>query len=195
MARALQEFEYIEPDSLEATIAALQSDDALPFAGGVDLVLEMRLRHVKPGKLVSLRKLAGLSHISVDADGGLRIGALTKLSAVANDDNVRSGWVALSEAVGIVGTPQVRNMSTLAGNLCAASPLSDISPVLLAYNAEATVVGPAGERRLSIAAAGAQFGSDRIGGRRDCHRDLHTAAASRLGGEIHTLSEAALSRR
>ena len=77
MARGLHGFEYVEAESLAAAIAALNADDAVPFAGGVDLVLEMRLRHVAPGRLVSLRRLDKLSYLNVDSDGHLRIGALT----------------------------------------------------------------------------------------------------------------------
>jgi 4-hydroxybenzoyl-CoA reductase subunit beta len=60
----------------------------------------------------------GLRGVTLEADGGLRIGALTQLAWLAQDPTVKEGWPALCEAVGAIASPQVRNMGTLGGNLC-----------------------------------------------------------------------------
>lgn len=150
MARGLQPFEFFEPDTLSEATTLLEGADAAALAGGVDLVLDMRLRNIAPATLVSLRKLPDLDYVKIDPEAGLCIGALATISAIAGDSRVRENWPTLHAACSVVGTPQIRNMSTLVGNVCAASPLSDIVPTLCLHNATASVTGPAGDRVIPV---------------------------------------------
>jgi len=68
--------------------------------------------------VVSLTALDGLKGVTETADGGLRIGALTTIAAIAADERVRTRYTALAEAAGSVASPQLRNQGTIGGNLC-----------------------------------------------------------------------------
>jgi carbon-monoxide dehydrogenase medium subunit len=67
------------------------------------------------------------------------------------DERVRRDYTALVEAAAVVGSVQIRNRATLAGNICNASPAADTAPALLAYGAAVNLVGAAGRRRVALA--------------------------------------------
>jgi len=81
---------------------------------------------------------------------GLRIGALVKHAALENSPLLRDGWGILASAAHKVGSPQVRHLGTLGGNLCNASPAADTAPALLVLEAEATLVRQEGERHIPL---------------------------------------------
>lgn len=111
------------PTSLAEAIA-LKSEfgtDAAYFAGGTDLLPNLKLLQVDAQVLIALADVAELRGIeTVDRDGGhaLHLGAATRLSTLATDPIVRRLVPALADAAGRVASPQVRNMATLGGNLC-----------------------------------------------------------------------------
>jgi carbon-monoxide dehydrogenase medium subunit len=72
------------------------------------------------------------------------------MTEIAADERVRRDFGALAEAAAVVGSAQIRNRATLAGNICNASPAADTAPALLVYGASVVVAGPAGERRIAI---------------------------------------------
>lgn len=85
-------------------------------AGGTDVM--DRLHHGRiPGPIVDLRDLSGLDRITGTPGGGLQLGARLTLGEVAADPAVRAGWPGFAEAVGGLGTPQIRTVATLGGNL------------------------------------------------------------------------------
>ena len=100
-----------------AALLARLGDDARPLAGGTDLLPNMRAELLRPGVLV------GLSGIEpepprLEADGSLRIDALTRLASLAHSDLVREKLPMLAESAHAVGSRQIREMGTLGGNLC-----------------------------------------------------------------------------
>jgi xanthine dehydrogenase YagS FAD-binding subunit len=109
-------FEYARPDSPEAAAALLEAGDARPMGGGTDLLPQLD-RGIRPaGTVVDLRPL-GLAGIET-ADGALRIGATTSVAELARDPRVADGYAALATAAAAVASPQLREMGTVAGNLC-----------------------------------------------------------------------------
>ena len=74
-------------------------------------------------------------------DGRLVIGALAVMEDIANDAVVRRDFTALAEAAAYVGSVQIRNRSTLPGNICNASPAADTVPALLVYGATVVCIG------------------------------------------------------
>jgi xanthine dehydrogenase YagS FAD-binding subunit len=109
-------FAYERPDSPEAASALLQAGDARPMGGGTDLLTQLD-RGIRPtATVVDLRRL-GLAGIEV-ADGALRIGATTTVAELARDPRVADGYAALASAATAVASPQLREMGTVAGNLC-----------------------------------------------------------------------------
>ncbi|MFW6078255.1 MAG: FAD binding domain-containing protein [Gemmatimonadota bacterium] len=115
----LHEYAYHRPDALDAALALLDEhgDDAMPVAGGTDLVPNMKHRLFSPGHLVALKGIAELRGIEA-VDGELRIGATETLSAVSRHPLVRRHFASLARAAGNVAGPQLRNMGTIGGNLC-----------------------------------------------------------------------------
>lgn len=116
----LPRFRHLAPATLAEAAAALADlgPDAVPLAGGTDLVPNMKRRQHTPAAVVSLRGIAALRERAGDARAGLSLGAMTRLAAVAGDPGIEAGWPALSRAAALVGTPALRNMGTLGGNLC-----------------------------------------------------------------------------
>ena len=72
------------------------------------------------------------------------------MTDIVRDERIRRDYEALAEGAAVVGSAQIRNRATLAGNICNASPAADTSPALLVYGAIVTVAGPAGTRRIAI---------------------------------------------
>src|ERR1700674_5298064 len=112
-------FEFRAPRTLEEAARILDGErtNAMPLAGGTDLLPNMKRRQQVPRTLMSLRHIQSLSDIEL-SDGGLRLGACLTLSDIAADPRFRNGLTALAQAASLGATPQIRNMATLGGNIC-----------------------------------------------------------------------------
>lgn len=135
-----QEFEYLEPGTVDEALALLDRyRGASPriLAGGTDLIIRMKTGALRPEQIVSVRKIPELQYIA--PDNGLRIGAVTLLSRLERSPEVKGGYSALYEAVRSMAAPAVRNMGTIGGNLCNASPAADTAPPLIAFGATCTL--------------------------------------------------------
>lgn len=148
----MQPFTYARPASLDEAVALLDrhGTEARLLAGGTDLIIRLRDGTARPTVVVDVKRIAELRPgIRVEGDR-LVIGATTVMTDVMADPRVRRDFEALAEAAAVVGSVQIRNRATLAGNLCNASPAADTSPPLLVYDAELAVVGPDGTRRIAL---------------------------------------------
>jgi 4-hydroxybenzoyl-CoA reductase subunit beta len=112
-------FSFRAPRTLEEAARILHGEgpDAMPLAGGTDLLPNMKRRQQVPRTLLSLRGIEGLHQVRA-VDSGLRLGACLTLSEIAGDPRFRNGATALAQAASQVATPHIRNMATLGGNLC-----------------------------------------------------------------------------
>jgi xanthine dehydrogenase YagS FAD-binding subunit len=110
-------FAYVRAASEKDAIAALSPDrgKVLPLAGGMDLIALMKDYIAQPDRLVSVKGLDRT--ISRTPDGGLRIGAAVTLTQLAEHADARKMYPALTEAAAEVGTPQIRNLGTVGGNI------------------------------------------------------------------------------
>ncbi len=115
----MRPFEYVSPNSRSQAISLLGATwgNTEVLAGGTDLLALMKDDVVAPKRLVNIKDIADLRGISSNAQG-LRIGALTNLGELADDENVKKNYPALSEALLEAASPQIRNMATIGGNLC-----------------------------------------------------------------------------
>jgi 4-hydroxybenzoyl-CoA reductase subunit beta len=112
-------FEFRAPHSLEEAARILDGEgsQAMPLAGGTDLLPNMKRRQQVPRTLISLRGIEELTHVRLERSGS-RLGACLTLAEIAADARFRNGLTALAQAASLVATPQIRNMATLGGNLC-----------------------------------------------------------------------------
>ena len=119
------------------------------LAGGTDLLPMMKQRAITPGSIVNIKNITELAYIREDADG-LKIGAMTTIADIKESDIIKQKCVSLYEAARKFGTPVVRNMATMGGNICRSSPSADTVPPLMVFDAEVKLVGPKGERGLLL---------------------------------------------
>lgn len=110
-------FQVVTPANLKSAVHLLAQPDHAAIAGGVDLADLLKQGIVAPTTLVDLKGLRELQGIEVTADGGLRIGALVRLSDVAESQPVRDRFAVIAEAAREAATPQIRNLGTVGGNL------------------------------------------------------------------------------
>ena len=145
-------FDYAAPESVAAAILLLRErpGEGKVIAGGQSLLPMMKLRLAMPGLVVDLRNTRDeLSHISADADF-LRIGAMTTHARVANSDIVRDVLPVLADTAAEIADVQVRNLGTIGGSVAHADPVADYPATLLALDAQARIVGPNGQRVVSV---------------------------------------------
>jgi xanthine dehydrogenase YagS FAD-binding subunit len=114
----INEFAYARPTTPAEADALLAEAGAAPLGGGTDLVVAMREELTRPDTLVDLTRVAGASELVWQSDGGLRIGGAVTVATLARDARIRDRFKALAEACESVGTPALRTMGTIGGNLC-----------------------------------------------------------------------------
>ena len=115
----LPPFRYLAPRNLdEATeMLAREGEQAMLVAGGTDLYPNMKRRQFTPPVLIGLRGIAALKDITGSPEQGLRLGACTTLTMLAEHPIIQQYYPALARAAGSVSTPQLRNAGTIGGNL------------------------------------------------------------------------------
>ena len=144
-------FEYHAPSTIGEATALLSKlgEDAKVLSGGQSLIPLMKLRLASPVHLVDINAIPGLAGIR-EADGFLRIGALTRESELEESDIVRSRYPLLHDTSKVIADPLVRNLATVGGNLAHGDPANDHPATMLALGAEVVAIGPKGERRMPI---------------------------------------------
>lgn len=152
MLLGLPEFEMFFPRTVEEVCSLLSKygQDAQLLAGGTDLFVKMKQRRLVSRILINIKRISGLDQIRYDADQGLRIGALTTIQSIRDSDVISKKFRVLSQAAGVLGTPQIRNLGTLGGNLANASPSAEFAPPLLTLEASVRCVGPGRERLVPM---------------------------------------------
>jgi len=150
--RPLKPFAYFEPRQLAEAceLLAQQGEGARLLAGGTDLLVRMKKGEIQPSSLVNLKRIPGLDGIQPTPENGLSIGALTSISTLEQSSAVRAKWPVLARAAGVLGSPSIRNLATLGGNIGRASPASDMAAPLMVLAARASVEGPGGKREIPL---------------------------------------------
>ena len=150
MYRVLLPFEFFEPTTIKEVVNLVDGDKVRVLAGGVDLVLKMRRREILPEKVVSLQKVPGLDYVEGNGSAGLKIGALATLTQIEQSQVVMENCALLREAISKIVSVQTKTMGTAIGNLCVATPASDVAPPLYAMGARMKIVGVDAEREIPI---------------------------------------------
>ena len=146
----MRPFRYEQPTRLADALALLAEGSARVLAGGTDLVIRLRDGSLRPDVVVDLKRIAEIDDGIHEVDDRMVIGARAVMTDIAAHPRVRADFPALAEAALVVGSVQIRNRATLAGNVCNASPAADTAPALLVYDAVVVAAGAGGERRIPI---------------------------------------------
>ncbi|MBW1802939.1 MAG: xanthine dehydrogenase family protein subunit M [Deltaproteobacteria bacterium] len=148
----MPKFEYLSCESIEEACSLLgkYGEEARVLSGGTDLLIKMKHKMMTPGYLINIKRIPDLNYIRQDDGRQVAIGALTTVQAVKNSPLIKKKYHALNDATGVLGTRQVRNLATVCGNLCNASPAAECAPALLALNARARIAGKSGRRVIDL---------------------------------------------
>jgi CO/xanthine dehydrogenase FAD-binding subunit len=138
--------EFLQPSTwTEALAMKAAHPEALPIAGGTDVMVEINFDRQRPPAVIDLTRVAELNEWGID-DGFLRVGAGVTYTRIIDELGERLPGLAMASRT--VGSPQIRNRGTVGGNLGSASPAGDAHPPLLASNAFVELASTAGSRRI-----------------------------------------------
>jgi CO/xanthine dehydrogenase FAD-binding subunit len=148
----MRPFQYARPRVLAQLfdLLAEHGTKARILAGGTDVIVRLRMGHMRPDVVVDVKNVGDLAGGIAEVDGVLRVGARAVMTDLIEDARVRRHFPALVEAASVVGSVQIRNRATLAGNICNASPAADTAPALLVYGAVVNLAGAAGRRQVPL---------------------------------------------
>lgn len=148
----LNHFEYFSPKTSAEAFELLGrlGKKAKVLAGGTDLLIMMKEKLIKPEYLIDINEVSEFKGITYEPGKGAVIGAATKVSEVEHSDIIREKYYALHQAAGELGSVQVRNMATIGGNSCHASPAAETPTPLVALGATVVLSSLSGEREMPL---------------------------------------------
>lgn len=147
----MRKFEVLKPKRLEEAYAYLESlgPDGIPLAGGTDVIPSIKDNLITPRFLINLNSVNGLSGINDNGDH-VTIGALTTLSDVVESQILAEKLPVLRQAAAQMASVHIRNIGTIGGNLCNASPSADMAPSLLVLNARVRIGSLSGAKEVAL---------------------------------------------
>jgi CO/xanthine dehydrogenase FAD-binding subunit len=162
---------YLVPRTVSEALEMLDKHQgrAQVVAGGTDVIPQMRHRDLGVDVLVDITRLPGMNSIELTGDG-IMVGGLVTHAQVASSPLIREKAPIFADGAGCVGSPQIRQMATVAGNLVTGHPAGDACIPLLALKATVTITSISGERVVPLA----EFFLDRGKTRLDCRREILT---------------------
>lgn len=144
-------FEYHRPATRTEAVDMLATlDNARLLSGGQSLMAMMNLRYVTVDHLIDLNRIDDLAGIRLD-DGTLTLGGMTRQRAVLEDATVADAAPVIREALSFVGHVQTRNRGTVGGSLAHMDPAAELVGLAALMDAEITLTGTRGERRVNMA--------------------------------------------
>jgi len=148
----MKPFEYLEPATIAEATQLLSShgEKARILAGGIDLLPRMRAGLIDGDYLISIRRIPNLDYLECDGFNGLAFGAMTKLRSLETSEALRSNYRSLYDAIHQITSIQVKCTGTAVGNLCVATPASDVATVLYSLGARVEITGIDGDRSEPI---------------------------------------------
>ncbi|EFK05275.1 FAD binding domain in molybdopterin dehydrogenase [delta proteobacterium NaphS2] len=147
----LPKFEYHEPKTVQEAcrIVGELGEKAKVLSGGTDLLVNMKKKLIQPEHVVSLSKIEDLKGIFRE-NGQVKIGACATAGEIAGSEVIKDTLADVAEAASVLGSPLIRNLATIAGNMTSARPAADLPPSLMAYGAKAKLVKASGERSVDL---------------------------------------------
>ena len=147
----LPKFDFHEPATVQEACQMLGElgEKAKTLAGGTDLFVNMKKKLLAPDHLVSLDRIEDLVQLD-SSNGVLRIGACVKAADIAESTTVVKDFPALQTGASKLGSPLIRNLATVGGNLVSARPAADFPPPLMAYGASVVLRSGTGQRTVAL---------------------------------------------
>lgn len=151
-SRILPEFELLVPKSMAEAVdmAAQYGDKAAILAGGTDLMVMLQKGMVGRPYVIGLGEIPDIDYISYSKTDGLRIGAMATVYQLIQNAKVKKSHTALWQAAATLGSPQIRNAATIAGNILRASPSGDCCCAMLALGGSVVLESVSGRREVPI---------------------------------------------
>lgn len=148
---SLPKFDFHEPSTIDEACQTLAElgRDAKAVAGGTDLIVNMKKRVVSPEHLVSISRISGLREM-YSSNGTYVIGSCLTVAELAQSDPIKKTFSALASGAENLGSPLIRNLATIGGNLASARPAADLPPSLMAYDARVFLKKVTGERMVLL---------------------------------------------
>jgi len=131
-----------------AVLIKRERGKAFVLAGGTDLMVRMKIGLIEPDLVVDIKHISAMQSIKKSASG-FRVGAAVSAAKMGENTALKKAWPGVVEAANLIGSDQIQNRCTIAGNLCNASPAADAVPALIAAGAKVNIVGP--QRRRTVA--------------------------------------------
>ena len=147
-------FKYYKPQNIQEAFNIIQQEGGSVrfLAGGTDLLVRLKSRHIVPDAVVDLKAIDDINQgIRMD-EQTVTIGSLTTFSEVDTNPIILQHFPALAEAASEVGSVQIRNRATIGGNICNASPAADSLPPLFIYDAKVKLMRKDSTRVIPISA-------------------------------------------
>jgi CO/xanthine dehydrogenase FAD-binding subunit len=144
-------FDYKTPNAIEEAIELLWKAEgrAKIIAGGTDLVIGLRNGDQSPQSIIDITRIEEIRKIE-EKNGTISIGAAVTHSEIASSPLVKTYGEVLSNAASEIGSPQIRNLGTIGGNIINASPAADTVPPLMVLNAMGKIMSKGGERQVPL---------------------------------------------
>jgi len=148
----MRPFEYFEPRTVAEATELLFSygEKAKILAGGIDLIPRMRKSEIKAEYIINIQKISGLEYIEDKGKQGLAFGAMAKLYSMETSKALQNNYPILYSAIHQITSVQAKYMGTVVGNLCVATPASDVATALFTLGAELKIASPKSERTEPI---------------------------------------------
>ncbi len=147
----LPKFNYHEPSTVGEATKLLHEigRDAAILAGGTDLLVNMKMGKALPKDVVSLSRIEELRSVTRD-QGSLTLGACVTAGELKEQEEIKAEFNGLCESAGSLGSPLIRNLATVGGNIVTARPAADLPPSLMAYGASVLLKNEKGERIIPL---------------------------------------------
>jgi len=145
----IPKFEYARAGSMKEALEILREGDWKLLAGGTDLLIDMKIGRQSPKKVLDISRLREIRYVRLEGDR-MRIGGGSRLQELLDNIIVREKAPLLSSALTEMASWQIRNVATIAGNLCNASPAADSAPPLLVHDAVVKLTSSSGSRKVPL---------------------------------------------
>jgi carbon-monoxide dehydrogenase medium subunit len=149
----MKQFEYFEPKSLKDACDFLKGHEGQCkiLAGGTDLIVQMKEKKCSPNYICNIKSISELHEISIfEGKADLNIGSTITIHDVTLSELIKKRCPIIAEAAATLGSPQIRRLATIGGNICNASPAADLIPPLLCFDTRLRLVGRNQNRELLL---------------------------------------------